>query len=477
MTRRTRLILILLILASTVLPALPIRADTRPLQHWRLTSTDLRTYVQPVADPCAYSWKNDAWTFEGCYVRDSGIWTTLSWVFTFQPTLTNIVVHEVEFYGGCYSNDAIIRLNYIEYDCIPDPDHPGFNYYGVLDVPLTSSVISGRSGAYTGRPEGYTGEAENALLYIDIWYYADDLPPVAVPAPNLGIDGQCKSCVYAPKGDWFEDAGRLIDYLACQIGNIYYCHVIPILLGIWRSILNLIILFQSFIYWIISAINQVALWFNGSIVTVARFGQGALNNATTTISSAVFAAGGTTIISNSNGGANLFDVLIEFIRQVGGAIGKLVDVFPTLISAFRDISLGLINLIVQLATLLINVIILVINFILLVLAEIFRIAMLIPQIFTAMADGFTATVSLPPSVAPAPNAPLAQQTLMGQPCDSEGVFPLCLGIYVLDNTVFSGGNNPVGVIGLVYFFEGVAALRILFWFVRKFSAKVGGGSD
>lgn len=477
MSKQVRIMLVAAILLMVVLPAIPIYAQ-RTLRQMRLNYQEVAT-LTPMTVDCPNHWDGTQWVYSACTVI-GGIYSyaTTGFTYSFPPSLRNIHIVSVYWTGACRdypARDSTLTIDGAEFHCTTD----GAGHATLSpDIDMTGSVISGYGLVWSGRTTADpTATVALYQLYVD--FYADDYNPTAL-VPPAGVDGICKVCNYSPVGDWFEDAPNLVNFLACQLGNIYFCVVVPILLGIWKSIIEVITLIQSMMYWFISAGNQAALWVNGNIVVFARFTAGTIDNAATTSANAIYSAGGTTIIGAGGSNANLFDVLIEFIRTLGATIGKIADIFPSLIGALRDVSLAIVNGIVTIATLLINLVLILVNVFIVIAAEILRFASIIPYLVVAFSDGFGATTSSPlaPASMPGQQLPLSQQTILGQPCTDDPYFTMCLGVYVMDNTIFDESNqNGFGVVGLMNFVKGIAVIGLMLWGGRKMTAAFSGGSD
>lgn len=276
----------------------------------------------------------------------------------------------------------------------------------------------------------------------------------------------CQLCTYAPTGDLANDAPRLIEYLLCGFSNIYYCTVVPILLGIWQSIVNLIVLIQSITYYMIDSARAISIWMNGNITTVVRYASGYTDNAVTRIVNGGIA--NTTIISTGGSGSNLFDVLIELFRQLGNIVITTVKAIPQIVNAVRD-SIGTLgNVIITLGFLLVTIATMIINLLIVLLAQLLRLANVLPALLNAFVDGFSGAVGSSPLMA-APGADVASKTLFGQSCNQDAIYPLCLGAYVLDNTLFANIDpaNPLNFVNLIRALYGLASWGLLWFFISK----------
>ncbi len=331
----------------------------------------------------------------------------------------------------------------------------------------------------------HTPYFDTAIYRVVLTFRAVNLPFLAVNPPyNEGSTGVCKLCSYAPSGNWIIDAISLINYLACQINNVWFCIVIPLLLGIWRTILNILLFGQSVMNYSISGVGQVARWMNVNTMIVVRYGSGFFQNGINQLTNAIALSSGSTIIQQGGSGTNLFDALISFFGAVKDVVASVSDVVKTIVVTLPGVLGQLANLILQLAFLLLNAIILLLNVGLAVLNQIFRFLTLIPEFIGAFSQGLNTTLTNPlapaivgyqsgtgpvnaGNVAPPP-ATLTNSTLLGQSCSSDPMFSLCLGVWVIDNTLFAPAPNSG--FSLMYFLgvmKALAMLALAAWFIFK----------
>ena len=431
---------------------------------------DLRDFWTPSpADTCSSAlWVTDHYlsTPSGCWdyphftpPHPAGL---LRLYYTFPSNLNNIILSEIDVAAG--PGCASVTIDAVRF---PDPDP----YYCVGTYLYPAVAVDDHTIYIDAQIEG---SPTVSVYYVRLFYTADELPPTVNPgASTAGVDGTCKLCKYNPIGDWFRDLPDLFNFLACQIGNIFYCHVIPILLGIWRQIVEFMTLIQSSIYYAISQANSIASWINGNTMIVVRFADGTYQNGVTRIENALYGSiGGTTTTVVGGGGATLMDVVLEFIKQIGNLLNNLTNVLPTLITAFRDVMVAIIGAIVQIAFLLVQLVITLINIVIMIAGIALRALAIIPLLFGAFTDGFDGTMANP--LAPAvgdgflhADAPLSDATVLGQSCEVDPYFQLCLAIYVMDNTLYGGDSGDFTIPFLIFFIQALAGVGILVNVARR----------
>jgi hypothetical protein len=285
----------------------------------------------------------------------------------------------------------------------------------------------------------------------------------------------------------------LIDYLACQIANIYYCHVIPILLGIWRSVFRIIVLIQSAIYFGISSATQVALWANANIRQSIFYMQGFATNLTNQLTDAMNSAtGGTFIVSGSQAG--FFDFLIVLVNALRDALTtsltQLTEVIRIILNFLSAIVDGISNLGSSIISAVGGFLNTTINSLASGAIELFRNIAIIPKILGSFNDGYSTTVENPMlgvaalsgGIAPPPMAASGGDWGGGYVpalnCSHDLVYHFCVGAYTLDNTVFGGSITIGGV--TVYSPTGFSismasacwAITVLIRFVRRFRKQI-----
>jgi hypothetical protein len=382
----------------------------------------------------------------------SGSTSFLKLRYTFPVNFQDIFFGEIHTTGYQY---VLVRDgNGITYPTSGVPVFPG-NFTSMFYTPGGGHLDLEYSGS----------DAHQIVRSISLGFSANALPPAAI-IPSGGVDGTCKACSYTPTGDWVVDAPNLIDYLACQIGNIFYCHIIPILLGIWRQIVEFMTLIQSVIFYAINSMNRIALWVNGNITTVVRYTAGTIDNGVTRIENAIYTSGSTTVIQSGN--ASLLDVILEFIRQVGNLLNNFVNTIPGIINAFRDIVVSIVGGIVQIAFLLVQLVITLINVVIMLLGVALRVLSIIPLLLSAFGDGFSGAIANPMAPAVGAGTPIDSATILGQSCQDEVYFQMCLGVYVLDNTIFlDDTGSDFSFPGFIAFMKMLVGTIVLIVIARR----------
>lgn len=308
----------------------------------------------------------------------------------------------------------------------------------------------------------------------------DDLDPTVIPN-SAGVDGTCKMCVYSPTGDWAQDAPSLINFLACQIGNIYYCHVIPILLGIWRTLFRVLLMFQASFMWIRSLFEALGLYIASMITALAYYINGSVQNAGNNVVNGL--TNTTRAYFSSGSGSSVWDAIIAFFNNIGGVLTGLLSAInglgSTIVSALEGILhdtfgffIVLINGIIAIAGLVLGMITGLINILVGVVNFIIQIVMIVPRIIATFQSAMSA-----PSVDPMVGI-VGIDTL---DCTHAIIKYYCAAGYVLDNTVLSssitifGTDVPIllALIQIIIFFIG---LDRLLWLIKRLQTLGGAGN-
>ena len=303
---------------------------------------------------------------------------------------------------------------------------------------------------------------------------------------SVNTFGTCAAISYNPTGDLLNDAPLLIEYLDGFINNIYFCWLNQTLALIFRYVLYIVLLIQSIMIWFISQMNALLAWAVNNLVYAPVFYiAGTIRNASNQIIEAIYFSGGrsTTIVSGS--GSTFWDVLIAIVNGLAGAINGLTIGISSIVSSLAGI---LSTLVVQLGETLrtalddtAGVIIALINAILIIIVTIITvigaIILAIIQVLQTIVDivgalalslvqgvmgGFSEPVTNPLLSIPA----LATGTVSGQTgvCANQVVVHLCIGTYILDNTIFSAGSPATGAI---YFVIAAVWFDRIMWALNK----------
>jgi hypothetical protein len=293
--------------------------------------------------------------------------------------------------------------------------------------------------------------------------------------------GSCATCTYSPVGDIGTDAPKLIEYLACFLKNLYFCWLNQTLALIFRYILYIVLLLQSLIIWGISQANALLIWGESLILSSVFFVAGIIQNSANQI---IEAQSASTRITVTSGSSNFFDVLISLVNALGGAIHDLTTGLSSIIGS---LSSTLSVLIVQLGNIIIatindtfGVIIALINAILIIAVALIEvigaIILALIQLITVIVQTIGAVVlGLLDGIMSGFNAPITDPIAQLSATSGSGItgacsgvmVHLCIGEYILDNTIFSS-DSPITASFFVI--GGLIWLDRIMWALNKFKA-------
>lgn len=344
----------------------------------------------------------------------------------------------------------------------------------------TNSPISGINENATNIDITCFGDnADNTITTVVIHYTG--APPSLAPLPTSGpTSGVCQQCTYAPVGDWFVDAPKLVEWLYCQIQNLFACWLIPILLGLWQTALDTLHAIAWSRIWIGDEISVFGAWANDNTTIVSTWANGEMGNLATQIANAIYGAigGNTFLISGNN--ANFWDVLVSLFNNLGGVIGGAFSALPSIIHDIANVILAAINGIVQIAMVFVALGITLVNFGIGVINEIISAVNIIPAIVGTFQAGFNVYAH------PVSMNMVAQSATIGPPtggptgsldCTNGVIYHVCIGLYMLDNTVFQGDPTILGGIPIfadaLYMSAGLVAANAFLWMIRRFRGLTG----
>lgn len=294
--------------------------------------------------------------------------------------------------------------------------------------------------------------------------------PPGEPNPNTPITGQCTTCVYAPTGDVMLDTIRLVNWALCNIANLYTCLLIPLLLKMWNTIINILRFMQAWREWTGNVVTQVTQWLIANLLICIYWLGGTITNAVNAIVNGISGNFRTTVIQSGN--ANLFDVLISLFNNIGNLGTTLIDGIRDVVSSVANVLISLINAILVLALLFAQIVIAVINLLISAINEIFGLIGFVPRIVGTFLDAFGSAATNPINGL----SMFRTNSGTGSPgsldCTHPVLFHACLGLFVLDNTVFGSSINAGGIdipiMGtIVLIMIGFIAIERVLWFIRK----------
>ena len=316
--------------------------------------------------------------------------------------------------------------------------------------------------------------------------------------------GTCAAISYNPTGDLLTDLPLLVEYLDGFINNIYFCWLNQTLALMFRYVLYIVLLLQSMMIWFIRQMNALLVWTVDLVMAPVYYLAGTIRNTGNQITEAIYFAGGRTTTIVSGSGTTFWDVLIAIVNGLSSAINSLTT---GLSSIFASLAGTLSTLIVQLGETIraalsdtAGVIIALINAILviivtviqiigvIIMALIYLLAVIVQtvgaialSIIQGVLGGFNATVTNPLSQIPG----LASTGSGGSSISSVGsgvssvgssvssvtgvcannvVIHLCIGAYILDNTIFSMGSPATPAF---FFLIGAVWFERMMWAMRK----------
>jgi hypothetical protein len=287
----------------------------------------------------------------------------------------------------------------------------------------------------------------------------------------------CAACTYTPTGNIINDAPALIDYLYCGLSSIYFCWLNQTLALIFRYILYILIVIQSFIIWLIAQGGAVITWASTGALSGLFWLGGIVQNSANHITEAIYFSGGRATVIVEGTSSNLFDVLIAFINTVGHVFGdisenirvivtQMQETVRTIITGFFGVLFGLINGFFAIIAILIQVagviVIALIDLLEIIVETIGAVAL---GLINGVLSGFSAPVTDPlAQINALSGSSVSSISSLSGACANNVVVHLCIGEYILDNTIFSA-SSPVTygffiVVGLIW-------LDRLLWALNK----------
>jgi hypothetical protein len=204
-----------------------------------------------------------------------------------------------------------------------------------------------------------------------------------------------------------------------------------------------------------------------------------IQNASTGIIQAIYYTGGahTTIVGGSGG--TIWDVLLALINQLGTILSGLTNGLPAAIASVFQSVASVLNSLLALAVTLVNAVLtvafLLYSFALMILTiglgivgDIINLFSIIPAIIGGFTQAFSAASYGAVSVGQLSlSGAYTPGTVPGKlDCTDPVLYHACVGLYVLDNTIFNGSPSLLGI--LLQVAIGVWFVSLLIWAVRKF---------
>lgn len=378
--------------------------------------------------------------------------------------------------------------------------------YAIVDG--TGYAMSNETNAFYSFPAPVTSvvdlvffaTADIVVSEIDLMYYTDNgttcanlcIPVSSGGGGGPGSAGSCQTCVYAPSGDITQDLPRLVEYLDCYLGNLYFCWLNQTLALIFRYILYIVLLLQSVIIWGISQADALLIWLVNALMACLMWIGGMMQNMTNQgVEATYFARGGATTIV-TGGSSNIWDVLIAFVNGLGSVLNgitsgltsiingltstlsnlitQLGSIIVTALNGTFGVILALINAILQVVLIVIQVLgVVVVAVIQLIEMVVSWLGAIVIALIGGILGGFQATVTNPltqiSGLTTMGGSGVSSVSSVTGMCSNNIVIHLCIGAYILDNTIFSG-NSPVSL-GF-FIISGIIWFDRIVWAVTKF---------
>jgi hypothetical protein len=239
----------------------------------------------------------------------------------------------------------------------------------------------------------------------------------------------CEECSYNPVGDLFQDIPRLIEWLWCGLSQLFDCVLRNVLYGLWQTIVRIIQIIAFLRLWAGLIIERAIAWVLGNLGVLAAWIGGHIINLLTAI--------GTPILNFASGFIN---GVLSLLAGLWGFFQQVLVVLNA-IATFLTSAVGLVGNGFQFV---VSIVEQIWHFI----SQVFGI---VPILIGSLIAGLNASAASIPSWAPACNNP---SSLLYYPC---------LGMYVLDNTIF---------LGPVYYLVPIAialvAWQVIGWAIKQF---------
>lgn len=260
-------------------------------------------------------------------------------------------------------------------------------------------------------------------------------PPGYKQPPPIPFTALCKVCSYSPIGDVNYDLPEVIGWLFCALSQIWNCQAKTILYGIWQALITILTFLGFMRLWFSYTMTAGATWLNSDIVIVARYFNAQFINLGQQLYDAI-AYGPRTSTTVVEAGTNFGDVLISAFNTIRDVIGNLQVLASTLIDRLFSVAMALISLVSSVITLLG----------LLILTFINNVLGLFPALIGSLINGINVGAATLPPGAPTCSDP------------DSAAYGICLGFYVLDNTVWSGWAGQ-----LLPLLLGAASFKLILW--------------
>lgn len=248
------------------------------------------------------------------------------------------------------------------------------------------------------------------------------------PSSNVGSGAgensltTCRVCEYEATGNIINDILQALQWLWCAIGQLWDCTIKQLFVGIWKAIIKIVesiafarnwlgVFFDNGGNWLGAVVAQGSSFFAGFITNLIQSGFNALAT-----------------LFNALGLGHVVNTILHFLANIPQALANLVSSLP---GAFQFV-IDLWNLFTYWIGRLFETVMYAVG--------------TIPIIIQSIFDGFNAAGNSVPVYAPVCNS------------SNHILFGPCLGLYVLDYTIFDG---PIFYVFIVVL--GFVSVNTLLW--------------
>lgn len=243
----------------------------------------------------------------------------------------------------------------------------------------------------------------------------------------------CKDCVYNATGDLIADVLGVLKWIWCGLSQLWDCTIKSLFYGIWKFVGVIITALAFLRQWAGLVFQNGSTWLGAVVPILWNFIRGLAGNIILTAFNAL--AG----VFNALGITGIINAILAFLNNIPGAISQFLSFVPgvvSLISTIWDFITYWVSTTWSLVSGILGA---------------------IPVVFASVVDGFNQSAASIPVYAPTCNS---SNTLFFGPC---------LGMYIIDNTVFDGPMFYVFPVVL-----GFIALNTILWSIEKFKEALSG---
>ncbi len=262
------------------------------------------------------------------------------------------------------------------------------------------------------------------------------MPDTGPPATGGGTGDSCAACHYTPNGDVAHDIVEMITWLACIITNLWHCEIYPIAQGTWDGVLEMVRgvgMLGRYLAYSFKVAQEYLL-------SLTYFLAGHIQN----VGLRVTEAAGSSVVYIAQGGSmTLWDVL-------GALITGLRDVIVTALDDILAAIYLLLNFLTPVVTTLATVILSIVNILVTVLNALLTQVLIVPMMAERLIVSFVTAAATP--VPGMPNCSVLDSN------------PICMGIYIIDNTLLSGPAKMLLPVLLA-----AATVWVVLWTMDRFS--------